>query len=142
VRVRAAFQATLGDKNQPRERRSGTFRFTPPAVGAATPAARKTRARCQNSACSSPPLAAYYEEVRARVHQWLAPISTEQLWRKPYAYGNSIGHLLLHLTANLNFYIGRVAHPSTPPKQKPLNFRVPHSRRRRGRGFRRSLTNP
>ncbi len=34
----------------------------------------------------------------------------------------------------------RVAHPSTPPKQKPLNFRVPHSRRRRGCGFRRDLT--
>ena len=29
---------------------------------------------------------------------------------KPYSYGNSIGHLLLHLTGNLNYYIGaRVA---------------------------------
>src|SRR5271168_4506913 len=35
---------------------------------------------------------------------------------------------------------GRVGHPSTPPKQRPLNFRVPHSRRRRGCGFRRNLT--
>jgi len=34
----------------------------------------------------------------------------------------------------------RVAHPSTPPKQTPLNCRVPHSRRRRGCGFRRSRT--
>ncbi len=51
-------------------------------------------------------LASYYEEVRDRVHQWVAPISTEQLWRKPYPYGNSIGHLLLHLTGNLNYYIG------------------------------------
>jgi uncharacterized damage-inducible protein DinB len=51
-------------------------------------------------------LAGYYEEVRGRAHQWVAPFSTEQLWRKPYPYGNSIGHLLLHLTGNLNHYIG------------------------------------
>ncbi|HXR17416.1 MAG TPA: DinB family protein [Terriglobales bacterium] len=51
-------------------------------------------------------LASYYEEVRDKVHEWIAPVSTEQLWRKPYPYGNSIGHLLLHLTGNLNYYIG------------------------------------
>jgi uncharacterized damage-inducible protein DinB len=51
-------------------------------------------------------LAGYYEEVRGRLHQWVAPLSTDQLWRKPYPYGNSIGHLLLHLTGNLNYYIG------------------------------------
>jgi uncharacterized damage-inducible protein DinB len=51
-------------------------------------------------------LAGYYEEVRARLHQWVAPLSIDQLWRKPYPYGNSIGHLLLHLTGNLNYYIG------------------------------------
>ncbi|MGH9691613.1 MAG: DinB family protein [Candidatus Acidiferrales bacterium] len=51
-------------------------------------------------------LANYYEEIRAKVHEWTATVSTEQLWRKPYPYGNSIGHLLLHLTGNLNYYIG------------------------------------
>ncbi len=51
-------------------------------------------------------LASYYEEVQAKVHEWVAPVSSEQLWRKPYRYGNSIGHLLLHLTGNLNYYIG------------------------------------
>ena len=55
-------------------------------------------------------LAGYYEEVRDKVHTWVDPISTEQLWTRPYPYGNSIGHLLLHLTGNLNYYIGaRVA---------------------------------
>ena len=55
-------------------------------------------------------LASYYEEVRGKVHTWVAPISTEQLWTRPYPYGNSIGHLLLHVTGNLNYYIGtRVA---------------------------------
>jgi uncharacterized damage-inducible protein DinB len=55
-------------------------------------------------------LAGYYEEVREKVHKWVDPVATEQLWTRPYPYGNSIGHLLLHLTGNLNYYIGtRVA---------------------------------
>jgi len=51
-------------------------------------------------------LAAYYEMVREQVHKWAGDLSAEQLWRKPYAYGNSVGHLILHLTGNLNYYIG------------------------------------
>jgi len=55
-------------------------------------------------------LAAYYEMVRERVHKWADDLTNEQLWRKPYPYGNSVGHLILHLTGNLNYYIGaRVA---------------------------------
>jgi uncharacterized damage-inducible protein DinB len=55
-------------------------------------------------------LTSYYEEVRGKVHEWTAPLSDDQLWRKPYPYGNSVGHILLHLTGNLNYYIGaRVA---------------------------------
>src|SRR5207302_7801411 len=30
----------------------------------------------------------------------------EDLWRRPYGYGNSIGHLMLHLIGNLQYYIG------------------------------------
>ena len=52
-------------------------------------------------------LAAYYEEVRDEVHKWVDPLSTADLWRKPYPYGNSVGHLLLHMTGNLNHYIGK-----------------------------------
>src|SRR5258706_11223527 len=55
-------------------------------------------------------LAAYYEMVRESVHKWADDLTNEQLWRKPYPYGNSVGHLLLHMTGNLNYYIGaRVA---------------------------------
>ena len=55
-------------------------------------------------------LAAYYEYVAAHLHKWVDPLSNEQFWRKPYPYGNSAGHLVLHLTGNLNYYIGaRVA---------------------------------
>ena len=33
-------------------------------------------------------------------------VSEEQFWNKPFPFGNSIGHLVLHLTGNLNHYIG------------------------------------
>jgi hypothetical protein len=55
-------------------------------------------------------LAAYYEYVAADLHKWVGPLSNEQFWSKPYPYGNSVGHLVLHLTGNLSYYIGaRVA---------------------------------
>src|SRR5437899_12938774 len=55
-------------------------------------------------------LAAYYEYVASDLHKWVDPLSSEQFWRKPYPYGNSVGHLVLHLTGNLNYYIAaRVA---------------------------------
>jgi len=53
--------------------------------------------------------AAFKSEYRLRVadlHKWVDPLSEEQFWRNPYSYGNSIGHLVLHLTGNLNYYIG------------------------------------
>jgi len=67
-------------------------------------------------------LAAYYEEVRDRIHQWVAPISTEQLWTRPFLYGNSIGHLLLHLTGNLNHYIGARIAGTGYVRNRPLEF--------------------
>ena len=42
------------------------------------------------SASSRPPLA----------------IPEDQLWTKPFPFGNSVGHLVLHLTGNLNHYVG------------------------------------
>lgn len=55
-------------------------------------------------------LSSYYEFVAAQTHQWVDPLAQEQFWRNPYSYGNSVGHLILHMTGNLNYYIGaRVA---------------------------------
>jgi uncharacterized damage-inducible protein DinB len=51
-------------------------------------------------------LAAYYEYVAADLHKWVDPLSNEQFWRNPFPYGNSVGHLVLHLTGNLSYYIG------------------------------------
>ena len=51
-------------------------------------------------------LAEYYEYVGQSLHKWVDGLSNEQFWRKPYLHGNSVGHLVLHLTGNLNYYIG------------------------------------
>ncbi|MGC2284197.1 MAG: hypothetical protein WA542_03005 [Candidatus Acidiferrum sp.] len=50
--------------------------------------------------------ASYYEFVAAQLHKWVDPLTREQFWHNPYPYGNSVGHLVLHLTGNLNYYIG------------------------------------
>ena len=50
--------------------------------------------------------AARYEELGAKVCELAGPLSEEQFWKKPFAFGNSFGHLVLHLTGNLNYYIG------------------------------------
>ena len=50
--------------------------------------------------------AGHFEDVAAKLHKWVDPLSSEQFWRNPYAYGNSVGHLVLHLTGNLSYYIG------------------------------------
>jgi hypothetical protein len=51
-------------------------------------------------------LAKHYEEFLGKVHHWAEGLTEEQFWTKPYPYGNSFGHLVLHLTGNLNYYIG------------------------------------
>ncbi len=51
-------------------------------------------------------LADRYAQNAARVHELAAPLTNTQFWQKPFPYGNSFGHLVLHLTGNLNYYIG------------------------------------
>ena len=51
-------------------------------------------------------LADRYAANAARVHELAAPFTNQQFWQKPFPYGNSFGHLVLHLTGNLNYYIG------------------------------------
>jgi uncharacterized damage-inducible protein DinB len=46
------------------------------------------------------------EQLRDDVKKLVEPLSDAQLWQKPLEPGNSIGHLILHLTGNLNHFIG------------------------------------
>lgn len=52
-------------------------------------------------------LSGAFTTYAGRVSQLSETLSDEQFWRKPYPYGNSFGHLVLHLIGNLNEYIGR-----------------------------------
>ena len=54
-------------------------------------------------------VAAFSSEYRnraAELHKWVDPLSEDQFWRNPFSHGNSVGHLLLHLTGNLSYYVG------------------------------------
>src|SRR5262245_44281930 len=51
-------------------------------------------------------LVAELEELRDAVRELAAPLSEAQFWTKPIDPGNSIGHLILHLTGNLNHFVG------------------------------------
>lgn len=48
-----------------------------------------------------------FRDYRGRVHRLAEGVSDAQFWARPYPYGNSLGHLTLHLTGNLSFYVGR-----------------------------------
>ena len=67
-------------------------------------------------------LAEYFRMVQGRVHDLTGPLSSEQLWIKPYPYGNSIGNLILHLTGNLNYYIGAQMGHTGYIRNRPLEF--------------------
>ncbi len=47
-----------------------------------------------------------YAANLARIRELGGPLTESQFWAKPFPYGNSFGHLVLHLTGNLNYYIG------------------------------------
>jgi uncharacterized damage-inducible protein DinB len=76
-------------------------------------------------------LAGQFTANAARICELAAPLSNTQFWQKPFCFGNSFGHLVLHLTGNLNYYIGaqiantgyirdrpREFHESNPPPSK------------------------
>jgi uncharacterized damage-inducible protein DinB len=67
-------------------------------------------------------LASDYRERAANLHKWVDSLSDEQFWRNPYSYGNSIGHLVLHLTGNLNYYIGARVANSGYVRNRDLEF--------------------
>src|SRR5262249_52283908 len=66
--------------------------------------------------------ARYYRQCSEKIHALVDPLSDDQIWTKPYPYGNSIGHLLLHLTGNLSYYIGAEIGGSGYVRNRPLEF--------------------
>ena len=46
------------------------------------------------------------EQLRDGVSEATGSLSEKDLWTKPVDPGNSVGHLILHLTGNLNHFVG------------------------------------
>ncbi len=67
-------------------------------------------------------LATRYKKLAAVLHELAEPLSDEQFWAKPFAFGNSFGHLTLHLTGNLNYYIGAQIAGTGYLRDRPLEF--------------------
>lgn len=66
-----------------------------------------------------------YSANSARVHELAAPLTNTQFWQKPFPYGNSFGHLVLHLTGNLNYYIGAQIAKTGYVRDRPREFNDP-----------------
>lgn len=62
----------------------------------------------------------------ARIPELAAPLTNIQFWQKPYPYGNSFGHLILHLTGNLNYYIGAQIAQTGYVRDRPREFNDPN----------------
>jgi uncharacterized damage-inducible protein DinB len=46
------------------------------------------------------------EQLRDQVRSLAEPLSDTEFWTKPLQPSNSIGHLVLHLTGNLSYFVG------------------------------------
>jgi uncharacterized damage-inducible protein DinB len=73
-------------------------------------------------------LSGHFERVRGNVHDLVEPLSDDQLWRRPFPYGNSVGHLVLHLTGNLSYYIGTQIAFTGYVRDRPKEFADPSRR--------------
>lgn len=65
---------------------------------------------------------ARYKKLARAVRDLAAPLSDEQFWTKPFPFGNSFGHLVLHLTGNLNYYIGAQIAQTGYVRDRPREF--------------------
>jgi hypothetical protein len=63
-----------------------------------------------------------YAAHAARIRELAGPMSDVQFWRKPLPFGNSFGHLVLHLTGNLNYYIGAQIAKTGYVRDRPREF--------------------
>jgi uncharacterized damage-inducible protein DinB len=63
-----------------------------------------------------------YDLIRRKIRTLVEPLSNEHLWQRPFPYGNSVGHLLLHLTGNLSYYIGAQIARTGYIRDRPKEF--------------------
>jgi uncharacterized damage-inducible protein DinB len=85
-------------------------------------AAMSTNAPARLSVLISRGLSLHIDRVRLKVRALVEPLSDDQFWARPFPYGNSVGHLLLHLTGNLSYYIGARIALTGYVRDRPLEF--------------------
>ena len=68
----------------------------------------------------------YFRHLAGRVEKAARAVPKDKIYFKPFIYGNSIGHLLLHLTGNLNHYIGAGIAGTGYVRNRPLEFTEPN----------------
>jgi hypothetical protein len=71
-------------------------------------------------------LADRYSANSVRVHELAEALTNTQFWQKPFPFGNSFGHLVLHLTGNLNYYIGAQIAKTGYVRDRPREFNDPN----------------
>ncbi len=67
-----------------------------------------------------------YATNAARVRELAGPLTESQFWQRPFPFGNSFGHLVLHLTGNLNYYIGAQIANTGYVRDRPREFNDPN----------------
>jgi hypothetical protein len=67
-----------------------------------------------------------YAANATRIRELAAPLTNAQFWHKPFPFGNSFGHLVLHLTGNLNYYIGAQIANTGYVRDRPREFNDPN----------------
>jgi hypothetical protein len=67
-----------------------------------------------------------YTANAARVRELAEPLTNTQFWQRPFPYGNSFGHLVLHLTGNLNYYISAQIAQTGYARDRPREFNDPN----------------
>src|SRR3974390_2264464 len=71
-------------------------------------------------------LQARHIKLAGMVRELAEPLSDEQFWTKPFPFGNGFGHLVLHLTGNLNYYIGAQIANTEYVRDRPREFNDPN----------------
>lgn len=63
-----------------------------------------------------------FDAFLGQAHSLAGTLSEQEFWARPYPYGNSAGHLVLHLTGNLNYFIGTVIAGTGYVRHRDLEF--------------------
>jgi uncharacterized damage-inducible protein DinB len=77
------------------------------------------------SALVADELSRYFKHLATRVERAARSLPREKFWARPLPFGNSVGHLILHLTGNLNHYVGAKIAGTGYVRDRPKEFDDP-----------------